>query len=183
MGEKKTWESLAVIVSDDDSVRAAARQFTADPEGYFTEHEDDLFQRGIEEPDDVTGPVVIIDALGTVDEVAYLDWKSPVDEVVGLLARISRVRDSGVDLEVLIDPGYAHEAPVETVVGWVNVLLAPAGVTVAILDEDSDAYPLIAVPTEQVDALIATADDLEVEIRAPRAEKSEVDTLLAPNAG
>lgn len=178
MTHTQTWVSLAEIISDDDSVKSTARQFVTDPSAYYTAHEDDLSQRGIDDADEVTGVIVIIDALDAVNEVAYLDWKSPADEVVGLLQRLPRIAASGVDLQVLVDPGYDAEADVETVVRWVNGLLAPTDVTVAILDEDSDAYPLIAVPTGKVVALTETAQHLGAEVRVLRASASEVAELL-----
>lgn len=174
MTDEFTWDTFARLVTTDESALAAVRQFTADPDAYFADHEDDLIQRGIEDSEDVTGAVVVIDALGKVDEVAYMGWKSPVDEVVGLLERIPRVKDTGINLEVLVEPGYPQEADVETVVGWINALLADSDVTVAILDEDSDAYPLIAVPTDRAASIAETADSLGAEVRILRADASEV---------
>lgn len=183
METESSWTDLVRLITDEPSAHAAVNRYSADPDAYFADHEDDLAQRGIEDPDDVTGPVVIIDALDKVDEVAYLDWKSPVDEVVGLLDRIERIKDAGVDLEVLVDPGYSQEADVETVVGWVNALLGDSEVTVAILDEDSDAYPLIAVPTPTVESIVETAKRLGAEVLVPRADRADVTQMLAKSNG
>lgn len=62
MTDEMTWDTFAHLVTDDESVLSAVRQYTADPAAYFADHEDDLVQRVIEDPEDVTAEVRILRA-------------------------------------------------------------------------------------------------------------------------
>ncbi|MGD7788325.1 DUF6630 family protein [Propionibacteriaceae bacterium Y1700] len=166
-----TWRDLATLLTDDTSVLAALTQAVADPPAYFRDHEDALDERGIDDPDDITGTIALIDALMDTGELAYLDWKSASEDVAGLLARLPRVQEAGIDL----DRAGESQADVETVVAMVNRLLEPAGLVVIIIDEDSDAYPLVAVPLDRLPRILAAATPAGATIRLPRGNMSVRD--------
>ncbi|MFX4272534.1 DUF6630 family protein [Propionibacteriaceae bacterium Y1685] len=176
MDEQSHWQSLAGLISENPAVASRVKHSRTDPQGHFAEHEAELAERGMDSADQVRTIVVLIDALASVGEVAYLDWNSPVDDVIGLVGQLPRVAAAGTDLQSLIAAD--EEADVETVVGHVNSLLSDAGARVVIVDEGSDAHPLVAVATDAAQRLTEIASDLDVEVRAPIADQAIVDELL-----
>lgn len=183
MPEHSDWSALTTLICDDNASVASVASvgsFDTNADAWFDAHADELLHRGIDDPAMLTGIVVLVDALERTGQLVNLDWKSPVDDVVGLLGRLPAIAATSIDLTVLIGPGHAAEADVETVVRWVNGLLAPAEVTVAILDEDSEAYPLVAVPSRAVDTAVVTAGRLGVGVRVLRASAGDIADLLVP---
>ncbi len=144
----QAWTRLTHLVTDDPRVLPQVLSAVSDPAGYLAVHRDALDERGIEEADEVTAVVALVDALLEIGEVAYVDWKEAAHEVRAQLAALPRVRAVGGALDSL--EGRPHE-----VAAAANALLAPAGVAIVGLDEDSDAYPLLAVPAHRVSTLVS----------------------------
>ena len=162
--EEESWCTWTELVTDNAGARSAVRQSVDDPQGYFTEHEDELAGgRGIEDAEELEGVIPVVEALQDAGELAYLDWEEPADEVVGKLAGLPRVAQSGVDLAPLTD----SEDSVEQVAAQANELLRPAGVVIVVLDEDSDAFPLVAVPVDRADQVVALGQRLGSDVRVP----------------
>lgn len=150
MSDAQAWTRLTHLVTDDPRVLPQVLSAVTDPTGYLAAHEDALDERGIEEPDEVTAVVALVDALRQIGELAYVDWKEAASEVRLQIAGLPRVRAVGGVLDSL--EGRPHE-----VAGAANALLAPAGVAIVGLDEDSDAYALVAVPAHRVSTLVSAA--------------------------
>lgn len=142
------WTRLTLLVTDAPGVLPQVLSAVSDPEGYLAAHADALDERGIEEADEVTPVVALVDALLEVGEVAYVDWKEASSEVCAQLASLPRVRAAGGVLDSL-------DGRPDEVAAAANALLAPAGVAIVGLDEGSDAYALVAVPSDRVGALVA----------------------------
>ncbi|OYO01100.1 hypothetical protein B0O41_2975 [Propionibacteriaceae bacterium ES.041] len=163
MAGEANWCTFTALITDNAEARAAVQQSADDPQGYFDAREEDLADRGIEDVEELTGVIPVVDALERAGELAYLDWKEPADEVVGKLARLPRVAGSGVDIPVLAD----SDGEVEQVTAQVNELLRPSGVVVAVLDEDSDAFPLVAVAADRADQVVELGQQLGSDVRVP----------------
>lgn len=174
MDATRSWSELATLLTDNPAVAAAAARAVADPVGYVRDHEVALKTRGIHDADRLTPAIALVDALMDTGELAYLDWKADPDDVVGLLADLPRVRDAGVD----VDPAGELRGGVEAVVVEVNRLLAPVGVVVIVVDEGSDAYPLVAVPLDRLPRILESA----ATVRLPEAPESDVSDPAAPSA-
>lgn len=159
------WSELARLLSDDPEVASATTRAVEDPAGYLAEHEESLGQRGIEDAEEVTGAIALVDALAEAGDLAYLDWKASPEEVAGQLGALERIRDAGVDL----DPVGGLDVEVEVAAGAANHLLSEEGLYVLILDEDSDAYPLVVVPAARVSDILTAAAAAGAEIRVPVA--------------
>ncbi|MGO2111440.1 MAG: DUF6630 family protein [Pseudoclavibacter sp.] len=164
MTAARDWHEIVRIASDDaEAVMSEVGQFLDDPGEYFAAHEGDLADRGIESPDDVTGVIVLIDALGRTGELAYLDWKNETEDTIAMLNRLPRVAASPIDLAIfadeLSDDGDGGKAAdVERVVANANGVLASSRLAIAVLDEDSDAYPLVAIATGNISVLERAAE-------------------------
>lgn len=164
MAEEESWCTWTELVTDNAQARAAVRQSIDDPQGYFTEHEDELAGgRGMEDVEELRGVIPVVEALQDAGELAYFDWKEPADEVIGKLKPLPRIAGSGVDLTPLAD----SEDSVEQVAAQANELLRPAGVVIVVLDEDSDAFPLVAVPVDRADQVVALGQRLGSDVRVP----------------
>lgn len=79
------------------------------------------------------------------------------------------MRSAGIDLE----PAGRPRGDVETVAAAANRLLAPVGVALVIVDEDSDAYPIIAVPLDRVPRILQAAEQATATVRLPRTRDVE----------
>ena len=145
MSDLAAWTRLTGLLTDYPAVLAQVHRAVTDPEGYLAEHADDLAERGIDDAVDVEPVIALIDALIAIDEVAYVDWNDPADVVADELGALPRVAAAGVVPE--------GEGRVEEVVAAVNAQLAAAGVVLVALDEDSDAYALVAVPQDRLAAV------------------------------
>lgn len=146
MDAVQAWTRLTLLLTDDPRVLPQVLSAVTDPAGYLAAHEDALDERGIEEADEVTAVVALVDALLEVGEVAYVDWKEASSEVCAQLAGLPRVMAAGGVPDSLA--GRPHE-----VAAAATALLAPAGVAIVGLDEDSDSYALVAVPAHRVTTL------------------------------
>jgi len=164
MSTMETWGELARLLSDDPRVAAAVTHAIDDPAGYFREHEEALLDRGIDEPGRVSGVIALVDALCSAGEAASVDSRTGADGAVVAIAGLPRVHAADdVDLEevALVDGG------AEAVVSAANRLIEPAGVAIVVIDEGSDALPLVSVPADRVPTLQRVAGRVDVVIRMP----------------
>ena len=58
---------------------------------------------------------------------------------------------------------------VEVAAGAANALLSQEGLYVLVIDEDSDAFPLVVVPSARVSDILTAAGAAGVDIRVPVA--------------
>ncbi|SCX44062.1 hypothetical protein SAMN03159343_1348 [Klenkia marina] len=115
------WERLCALLDDDPelwpSVQATLEDPPADP---WT---------------------ALLDGLDDAGALAYLDHDDQGSELAEALAGVPRVRDARLDLGRVTDT----DGDVARAVQVADEVLAPAGLCLVHLAEDSDAYPLVAV--------------------------------------
>lgn len=161
MTEADVWTRLARLLDDDPQLVASVGLAAADPAAYFSAHERDLVDRGIGEPEDVDPWLVAIDGLDEAGALAYMDWKDTGVELVDALAGLARVARAGIDLETVADV----DGDLTAAVTAADALLAPHGLRLVYLEEDSDAYPLVVVPAADAEAIVDLATRLGREAR------------------
>ena len=161
MTEADVWTRLARLLDDDPELIASVGLAASDPAAYFSAHERDLVDRGIEEPADVDPWLVIIDGLDEAGALAYMDWKDTGVELAEALAGLARVARTGVDLDPVADV----DGDLSAAVAAADALLAPHSLRVVYLEEDSDAYPLVVVPASDAETIVAAATRLGREAR------------------
>lgn len=157
----RDWRRLSALLDDAPEVAAVVELAASDPEAYFARYEDDLFERGIETPDDADPWIGLIDALDQEGALAYLDWKDSGEELVDAMTGLPRVIAAGADIDTTADV----DGDLAAAVVHLDGLLAPHGLRVLMLDEGSDAYPLVVVPSDAVEEIIATAARVGHEAR------------------
>ncbi|MGM7698130.1 DUF6630 family protein [Microbacterium sp. A84] len=135
------WARLCALLDDDPELEPAVRQAVAD--------ETDAWQ-------------VLIDGLDEAGALAYLDGKDTGIELADALPALPRIFRTGVDVDEVGDV----DGELSAAVVRADELLNPHGLRLVYLDEDTDAYPLVAVPTANVDEIIALSERLGHTARA-----------------
>lgn len=147
------WARLCGLLDDDAELVASVTQAVDNPAEYYAVHADDLRDRGIESAADIDPWLVMIDGLDEAGALAYLDWKDSGAQLADALAGLPRIFATGVDLDAVGDV----EADLPTAVAVANGVLDEHGLALVYLDEDSDAYPLVAVASEDAEQIVAIA--------------------------
>lgn len=147
------WTRLCGLLDDDAELAASVEQAVDDPSEYFTAHADDLRDRGIESAADIDPWLVMIDGLDDAGALAYLDWKDSGAQLADALAGLPRIRATGIDLDTVGD----IEEDLPTAVAVTNGMLDEHGLTLVYLEEDSDAYPLVAVAADDAEQIVELA--------------------------
>lgn len=131
------WARLCALLDDDPELEPAVRQAVAD--------QVDAWQ-------------VLIDGLDEAGALAYLDAQDTGVELADALPALPRIFRSGVDVDAVGDVDGDGDLP--AAVSRADELLGPHGLRLLYLDEDSDAYPLVAVPIANIEEIIALSGKL-----------------------
>ncbi|MFE2754090.1 DUF6630 family protein [Actinosynnema sp. NPDC059335] len=124
-----------------------------DPEGYVREHADRLDERGIDEPIPELAWIALVDALADHGLLAEVDWKEAADEIV---AQLRDLRSSPAGAWAWADR-VAGDLPAYDFLGRAGAELRAAGTTLAVLDIESDCYPLVLLPNADAEELRSLA--------------------------
>lgn len=151
--ETGDWARLCALLDDDPELEPSVRQAVSDPAGYFAAHEDDLRRRGITAPDAVDAWLVLIDGLDDAGALAYLDQQDAGAELADALPALPRIVQAGIDVDAVGDV----EGDLPAAIMRADQLLAPHDLRLVYLEEDPDAFPLVAVSSAYVDEIIAIA--------------------------
>ncbi|MCX4678449.1 hypothetical protein OG413_24580 [Streptomyces sp. NBC_01433] len=152
-------EAIASLLAP-DSPAVAERVLRAhvDPGGYVRDHADRLEDRGIEEPVPNLAWIALIDALEEHRLLAEFDWKEDSTEI--------RARLTGLASRPSVDPWVLFDAD-EMLLPTAEFLDAcgrhyrEVGAALAVLDIESDCYPVVclrAARAGELTALAARAD-------------------------
>ncbi|WP_328456554.1 DUF6630 family protein [Amycolatopsis sp. NBC_00438] len=132
----------ALLAPDVPQVRERAAAAHDDPDAYLREHADSLDERGIDEPLPELAWIALVDALADHGLLAEVDWKEAPDEIVG---RLRALRSAPAE-----DSAWASLAeadlPTFEFLELAGGQLAATGTALAVLDIESDCYPLVLLP-------------------------------------
>ncbi len=163
---------LASFLSNkNEGVVADVNLYLNSVKDYFKKHEDNLSQRGIENAEQVTPAVVLIDALLSHDKVVYQDHKAEPSDVLEMLNTLSEGKLEHAK-------GYAElfEHYKNTNYGIAELLgaqsLAPSifdciqstGLKLLSIDEDSDSYALVLIDSSELERFISVANEAGIRI-------------------
>ncbi|NYF12868.1 hypothetical protein HDC34_001162 [Pseudoclavibacter sp. JAI123] len=154
------WERLCTLIDDDPEIWPSVQEVLhvgADDdreEDDGDDHQADTDESGVEEDDGADEAWgALIDALDDCGALAYLHADDTAMELADALAGVPRVVRIGLDTDEIGDV----DGDVPTASAAADALLAPAGLALVFLEEDSDAYPLVVVPRESVTEIVDTA--------------------------
>ena len=97
----------------------------------------------------------LIGGLDDAGALAYLESDDTGMELADALPALPRVFRAGIDLSPVND-----EDDLDAAIALADGILAPHGLTLIRLEEESDACALVAVPAENATAIIDLADTL-----------------------
>jgi hypothetical protein len=132
--------------------RAAAAH--DDPAGYVQENAEQLHERGIDEPIPELAWIALVDALADHELLAEVDWKEADDEIVARLRELSSSPAEGWSWYAGPDE---DGLPTYDFLQLAGERLAAEGTALAVLDIDSDCYPLVLLPVGQAADLVDLA--------------------------
>lgn len=135
------WVRLSTLLDDDDLLPKAVALAATDAVAYFAEHEEVLKLTGSTSATDVNPWTALLDGLDDAGALAYLDANDTGMEVSEAMSELPRIKEIGADLTAISDIDDLDEA-----IAHVDAILAPHGLRVICLTEDSDAYPLVVIP-------------------------------------
>ncbi|MFH9610926.1 DUF6630 family protein [Streptomyces sp. NPDC017448] len=125
-----------------------------DPNGYVDAFEERLGERGVDEPVDNLAWIALIDALAARGLLAEFDWKEDAEEI--------RAQLTSLESRPSTDP-WLLSGPAETSLPTYDFLHACGrryrgiGAALAVLDIDSDCYPVVVLRAARADRLTALA--------------------------
>ncbi|MEV6639114.1 DUF6630 family protein [Amycolatopsis sp. NPDC051371] len=132
--------------------RAAAAH--DDPGAYLIEHADRLDDRGIDEPFPGLPWIALVDALDDHGLLAEVDWKEAPDEIAGQLRQLG----SAPRADELWTSLGESELPTYEFLELAGKRLHETGTALAVLDIESDCYPLVLLPAARAGDLVALAE-------------------------
>lgn len=114
------------------------------------------------EADDDDRWTALIDGLDEAGALAYLDEGDSGVELADALPALPRVFRAGIDLDEVGD----IEGGIDEAATRADELLARHGLRLVFLEDESDAYPLVAVPAENVSAILELTERLGCTARS-----------------
>jgi hypothetical protein len=121
-----------------------------DPDAYLAEHADRLDERGIDEAIPNLAWIALIDALDDHRLLAEIDWREDSQEIIAQLRGLASAPDAPA---AWVD----EELPTYEFCQSLGARLQAAGTTLAVLDIESDCYPLVLLPNGDADTLVSHA--------------------------
>jgi hypothetical protein len=138
-----------LLAPDVPQVRDRAAAAHDDPEAYLREHADRLDERGIGEPIPELAWIALVDALADHGLLAEVDWKEAPDEIAGQLRSLRSAPDGDEAWATLAEA----ELPTFEFLELAGGRLAGFGTALAVLDIESDCYPLVLLPVTRAGEL------------------------------
>ena len=139
-GTVQDWLRLCRLLDDDSEMLAAVESAATDP--------------------DADPWLAVIDGLDDAGALAYLETQDLGAELSDALAGLPRVFRTPVDLGPVADIDELPDA-----IAAADLLLAPHELRIVFLEEDSDAFPLVAVRSADAEVIVQLAAQLGHEAR------------------
>ena len=156
---------------NDQSVIDEVELFLKNKNNYFNSYENDLVQRGIEDPSEITKPIVLIDALVKSNKLVYQDGSSNPSDTILLLDKLSGNEISKNECYKQLESYYSNaEFGIGTYLGqkgdWPSIFecAQTAGFKLLAIDEDSDALALVLVKLNDISVVLNTAKQANINL-------------------
>lgn len=131
---------------NDQSLFEEVELSLSNPEGYFENFEEALWERGIEVSSSVKPWLALIDGLQSRSYLREFDWKLDAAELALQLERLHACRERSIELNALrtsLETG-------ESLLVEASGALAKHSLGLLFLEMDGDCYPLMPIATERV---------------------------------
>ncbi|KMM75748.1 hypothetical protein ACP93_09800 [Xanthomonas sp. NCPPB 1128] len=154
---RDTWMSICdTLAPEDHGLRDDVALAIEAPSRYLQQFEDPLFERGIEEPHQVSPWLALVDGLISRGLCTEVDWKvdaADLAHALGELRPLAGMRD-------VLSPLAASQTRNEEALTLAARCLQVQSMALLHLDIDSDSYPLLVVPADRRDAVLRMAEAL-----------------------
>jgi len=144
----------ALLAPGDPDVTDRVTSAHDDPDAFVRDNADRLDDRGIDEPIPELAWIALVDALADHDLLAEVDWKEESEEIIGQLRALRSNPGDGV--WTWLEGQDIHVATFEFL-ELAGAGLRAAGTSLAVLDIESDCYPLVLVPNADAPDLVSLA--------------------------
>jgi hypothetical protein len=124
-----------------------------DQEAYLLAHAERLDERGIDEPFPLLPWIALVNTLADHGLLAEVDWKEAAGEITGQL----RALRSAPPLGDLWTSLAESDLPTYEFLEDAGSRLRGTGTALAVLDIESDCYPLVLLPAARGDDLVTLA--------------------------
>ncbi len=131
-----------LLAPDAPEVAALAAAAHDDQDAFLQAHAERLDERGIGEPFDLLPWIALVNALADQGLLAEVDWKEAPDEITG---RLKGLRSAPAADDVWTSL-VGSELPTYDFLEETGNRLYRAGTALAVLDIESDCYPLVLLP-------------------------------------
>ena len=155
----------------DEAVVNEVSLFLSNQSKYFKQHEDDLFERGIEEPSQVTPPIALIDALSKAKHLVYQDGSSEPEWVLKQLNELSGNALSQASCYNQLKDYYSNtKYGIGTFLGndgeWPSLFecIKSVGFNLLAINEDSDSYAIVLVQSKDLAVALETAQKAGISL-------------------
>lgn len=139
MADAGEWERLARLIEDDEAVAAAVRA--------AAEQGDDPWE-------------ALLDGLDEAGALAYLQADDTGMELTDALAQLPRVFAAQPDLDEATD-----EDDLAAATAIADRILSADGLRILRLVEDDESWPLVVVPADRADTIVASARSCGRQVR------------------
>jgi len=146
-------EIAALLAPDEPAVAERVALAYDDPEGYVRAHADQLGERGIGEPEPELAWIALVDALTDHGLLAEVDWREADADIVDQLREL-RSSPAPESWAWWPEP---NELETYEFLQLAGDRLGAGGTALAVLDIESDCYPLVLLPAERGAELVALA--------------------------
>ncbi|MEV4319089.1 DUF6630 family protein [Actinocrispum sp. NPDC049592] len=143
-----------LLAPDAPEVAALVDHAHTDPSGYLQAHADRLDERGIDEAEPELAWIALVNALTDHGLLAEVDWKEDPGDIVGQLRELRS--SPGPSAWVWFDD---TDLPTYDFLEFAGARLREAGTALAVLDIESDCYPLVLLAASRADELVSLAAD------------------------
>lgn len=141
-----------LLAPGEPDIAARTTHAHTDPASYLHTHADQLDERGIDEPIPNLAWIALIDALTDHGYLAEIDWKEAPEEITGQL-RALRTNTTHPDTWTHLDTTlHTYDFLQHT-----GHHLTTTGTALAVLDLESDCYPLVLLPADRATELVHLA--------------------------
>ncbi|CEP36454.1 MULTISPECIES: DUF6630 family protein [unclassified Halomonas] len=157
MDFESTWGNICrQLCPRDDELVVEVNLALSDPESYFEKYSDDLMERGIEDPSEVTPWIALVDGLTRSASLVELDWKFDAADLVWNLEQLQICKANAIDFSKINE----SDEYSEDLFKLVAIVLDSYSMNLIILDIDSDSYPLMVIPRDSVGQVKRSAQAL-----------------------
>lgn len=140
-----------LLAPGNQDVADRVAQAHADPDAYLHAHADRLDERGIDEPTEDLAWIALVDALTDHGLLAEVDWKEDATEI------LTQLKALNPNPETWAWPPNT-DLPTYDFLEHAGTNLQTTGTALAVLDIESDCYPLVLLPTDRGQELVALAE-------------------------